>query len=85
MTTIKTRRGLSTDWVAMNPILDAGEAGLETDTGQVKYGNGLTPWISLPYSGSGGVALASHVNSELPHPIYDDGSSFTLLYENVKV
>jgi hypothetical protein len=26
-----------------------------------------------------------HVNSEIPHPVYDDGASFTLLYLNAKV
>lgn len=30
-------------------------------------------------------SLADHVISELPHPIYDDGASFVLLYENAKV
>lgn len=27
----------------------------------------------------------AHVNSELPHTVYDDGASFLLLYENAKV
>lgn len=38
--------------------------------------------------GGGGTdltALTLHINSETPHPIYDDGSSFLLLYENRKV
>ena len=30
-------------------------------------------------------ALTNHINSETPHPIYDDGPSFALLYENAKV
>jgi hypothetical protein len=29
--------------------------------------------------------LSEHVNSETPHPIYDDGPSLVLLYENAKV
>lgn len=29
--------------------------------------------------------LDAHVNSDLPHPIYDDGPSLLLLYENAKV
>lgn len=29
--------------------------------------------------------LPDHIISELPHPIYDDGTSFLLLYENKKV
>lgn len=29
--------------------------------------------------------LTDHVNSLTPHPVYDDGPSFILLYENAKV
>lgn len=29
--------------------------------------------------------ISEHVNSEEPHPIYDDGRSFLLLYQNAKV
>jgi hypothetical protein len=30
-------------------------------------------------------AIQTHVDSEEPHPNYDDGSSFVLRYENAKV
>lgn len=30
-------------------------------------------------------ALLDHVNDETPHPVYDDGPSLFLLYENAKV
>lgn len=46
---IQIRRGTAADWSAANPVLLQGEPGLETDTGQMKYGNGTTPWNSLPY------------------------------------
>lgn len=29
--------------------------------------------------------LVAHINSLTPHPIYDDGPSFLLLYQNAKV
>lgn len=29
--------------------------------------------------------LPDHIIAEIPHPIYDDGTSFLLLYENKKV
>lgn len=29
--------------------------------------------------------LTNHVDSPTPHPVYDDGPSLTLLYENAKV
>lgn len=85
MTTIKIRRGTSVSWTAVNPILSAGEPGVEIDTGQMKVGDGITFWNDLPYTGTGGLILDGHINSLLPHPVYDDGPSLTLLYENAKV
>lgn len=38
-----------------------------------------------PPGESGGEALLTHVNDETPHPVYDDGPSLVLLYENAKV
>lgn len=35
--------------------------------------------------GSDTVALVTHINSLTPHPVYDDGPSFLLLYQNAKV
>lgn len=82
---IRLRRGLAATWTSQNPVLAEGEAGAEIDTGQMKIGDGFSTWNSLPYSGSGSIALQGHINSLLPHPVYDDGPSFTLLYENAKV
>lgn len=58
-TVIKLRRGTSSQWETANPILAAGEIGLETETNRTKYGDGATAWTSLPYS----VADASGVSS----------------------
>ena len=33
-----------------NPILEAGDFGIETDTGKTKIGDGITAWNDLPYS-----------------------------------
>lgn len=85
MTLIKMKRGTSVSWATTNPILAAGEPGFEIDTGQMKVGDGITDWNGLPYTGEGGVLLDTHVNSSLPHPVYDDGPSLLLLYENAKV
>lgn len=35
--------------------------------------------------GATAVALEAHVVSETPHPVYDEGVSLALLYENAKV
>lgn len=50
MTTIKVRRDTSANWVSLNPVLNQGEPGLETDTGRFKYGDGSTAWTSLGYA-----------------------------------
>lgn len=51
---IQVRKGTAAEWSTANPVLAAGELGLETDTGKIKGGNGTSAWTSLPYSGSGG-------------------------------
>ncbi len=50
-TRIKLRRDTAANWLAANPILAAGEPGLETDTGKVKYGDGETAYADLPHAG----------------------------------
>ncbi len=46
----KLRRGTSAQW-AVNPVLAAGEPGWETDTKKMRVGDGVTPFLSLPYIG----------------------------------
>lgn len=45
------RRGTAAAWTSANPVLAAGELGLETDTSQFKIGDGTTVWTLLPYGG----------------------------------
>ena len=47
---IQLRRGTAAEWSAVNPVLAAGEMGLETDTGDFKFGDGSTAWSGLSYS-----------------------------------
>jgi hypothetical protein len=47
------RRNTKLGWPS-NFVLLAGEPGTETDTGQMKVGNGVTPWNLLPYVGVNG-------------------------------
>lgn len=49
-TVIKFRRSTAAQWITANPTLAAGEAGLETDSGLVKYGNGTSAWTDLQYT-----------------------------------
>lgn len=49
--TIRLRRDTSANWVQQNPVLKLGEPGVETDTRKLKFGDGTTVWINLPYAG----------------------------------
>lgn len=46
---IEVRRGVAATWTSVNPTLSSGEPGFETDTGNLKVGDGSTAWTSLPY------------------------------------
>jgi hypothetical protein len=43
------RRGTASSWATANPILRAGEPGIETDTNKFKIGNGIQHWNELRY------------------------------------
>ncbi len=86
-------------WTALNPIIPLGEIVFELGTGKHKTGDGVTHWLGIAYdSGPPSVPTPStvttnfvltkieeHVEDSAPHPIYDDGPSLVLLYENAKV
>lgn len=90
MYTFKLRRDNSWRWTSLNPVLEDGEPGFETNTGKLKIGDGFKTWSELDYfipldPEDLNETLPEHVNSLLPHPVYDDGPSLFLLYENAKV
>lgn len=96
MIRIKLRRDTASKWTAVDPVLGDGEPGYEKDTGKIKIGNGIAPWTMLPYINLGepvvipdgpitDAVLLAHINSLEPHPVYDDGPSLLLLYQNAKV
>lgn len=96
MARIQLRRDLSSKWASANPVLGSGEPGFEEDTNKFKIGNGSARWLDLEYFSPGiqtsegpvgdAVALVqAHINSLTPHPVYDDGPSLLLLYQNAKV
>lgn len=47
------RRGTSTEWSNANPVLAAGEVGIESNTKLFKIGDGTTAWNTLEYGASG--------------------------------
>jgi hypothetical protein len=93
---IQLRRGKAAFWTDENPVLHHGEPGYETDTGMLKIGDGETFWRELPYftglnldPGTDDATaiglITSHLADTTPHPVYDDGPSLVLVYENAKV
>ena len=77
---IQFRRDTAANWSSVNPVLLAGEAGFETDTGSIKIGNGTAQWSLLPYVGGNNrlqdladVSAANKANGSVL--IYDTGSA----------
>ena len=56
---IQMRRDTAAAWTAANPVLAAGEMGLETDTAKYKIGDGTTAWTSLAYSSLPSTAIST--------------------------
>lgn len=48
-TVIQLRRDTKANWEKYNPVLAAGEIAVQTDTFQIKVGDGLTHWADLPF------------------------------------
>lgn len=91
---IQVRRGTAAEWVAENPLLSQGEIGVELDTLQLKIGNGVLQWNSLPYA-SGNVTTTGTqtiINKTLVNPTITNytetfyapaaGTAFTLDFAN---
>ena len=56
---ITLREGTAAAWTTANPTLALGEPGFETDTGNLKIGDGTTPWTTLKYAQSGAYVAPS--------------------------
>lgn len=54
------RKNTKAQWLAENPTLRVGELGVERDTKKEKIGDGVTPWVSLPYHFNKAMADASY-------------------------
>ncbi len=53
--TLQVRRGTAAQWTSRNPLLKQGEPGYETDTGKIKFGDGVKYWNQLGYLAGAGV------------------------------
>lgn len=52
--TIQLRGDIAANWTAVDPVPFAREMCLETDTGKIKVGDGITAWSALGYWNPGG-------------------------------
>lgn len=74
---LQFRRGVASRWASSNPVLAAGEMGIESDTNQFKIGDGLTSWNALPYGGlQGPPGAAFNFDGGSPSTNYSVGPSF---------
>lgn len=58
---LQLRHDTAANWRTKNPILAAGEAGVETDTFKLKLGDGSTTWNNVPYAND--VDLSAYLKS----------------------
>ena len=47
---IQLRNDTEANWTSADPILGQGEMGIESDTGKVKLGDGVSSWSQLDYA-----------------------------------
>ena len=94
-TPIRFLRGTTLQWASEDPVLEPGEPGFNVETRILKIGDGAKRWSELSgyvpsFITSDGSAvtdeaLLAHIRDANPHPVYDDGPSLLLIYNNAKV
>lgn len=76
------RRGTAAEWAAQNPVLAAGEIGVELGANaaapqRFKIGNGSTAWASLAWAGGGGGGGTWYTGTSVPSAaLGQDGDSY---------
>jgi hypothetical protein len=61
--TMQQQRNPAVLWTLGNPVLAAGQIGIETDTRFFKFGDGVTSWNSLAYASATGSGTTATVDS----------------------
>ena len=72
-TTFKLKRGTAARWIEVNPILAQGEPGFVLDENRLKIGDGVTPWVNLPYIGESNI-FSGRTKEDFP----EKGNSWTI-------
>ena len=78
---IQVRRGLASEWTAANPVLAAGEMGVETDTNKFKFGNGTGTWTALSYAAADTAAIGE-ISQDAINQALSMGAGLTKTYDD---
>jgi hypothetical protein len=78
---IQVRRGTASQWTSVNPILAAGEMGVESDTNLFKFGNGSSTWTALAYANNSDVAIGE-ISQDAINSALTMGSGLTKTYND---
>jgi hypothetical protein len=78
---IQVRRGTASQWSTTNPVLAAGEMGVETDTNLFKFGNGTSTWTALSYANNSDVAI-SEISQDAINNALSLGAGLTKSYND---
>jgi len=78
---IQVRRGTASEWTAANPILAAGEMGVETNTNKFKFGNGSDTWTALSYAAADTAAIGE-ISQDAINTALSMGSGLTKTYND---
>lgn len=88
--TFQLRRDTTTNWNTYNPVLQAGEIGIDTVLNKFKIGNGSSVWSALAYGSILASELTSAINSHNStttnvHGIADTAALATKTYADTAV
>ena len=78
---IQVRRGLASEWTTANPVLAAGEMGVETNTNLFKFGNGSSTWTALSYANNSDVSIGE-ISQDAINTALSMGAGLTKTYND---
>lgn len=78
---VQQRTNTALIWQSTNPVLMAGEIGIESDTTRLKIGDGLTPWNDLSYAST----ISPTYTAAAGIVINNNEISATLLYDEIEL
>lgn len=78
---IQVRRGTASEWTTANPVLAAGEMGVETNTNKFKFGNGTDTWSALSYAAADAAGIGE-ISQDAINQALSVGDGLTKVYDD---